>query len=257
MLEELGLRYEVRPIDIGRDQQFGPEFLRISPNNKIPALVDEEADGGTLAVFESGTILTLSGREDRALFGAGRSGAVRRDGMAALEHRRARAHGRPARLLLAAVAGQSAARHRSIHPGSGSPAGRDGPAIERVRLPRGKRLLDRDMAAYTWTFFVSTRLDHVLADSLASKPAIYRWLEVVGDRPAVRRGMLVPEVGDVASFETIASFKHRIKVAEEERDALRVSGQEELYMQACSMVEALELQLEERPRQAVTGALLS
>ena len=114
-----------------------------------------------------------------------------------------------------------------------------------------------DMAAYTWTFFVSTRLDHVLADSLASKPAIYRWLEVVGDRPAVRRGMLVPELGDVTSFETIASFKHRIKVAEEERDALRVSGQEELYMQACSMVEALELQLEERPRQAVTGALLS
>ena len=48
MLEELGLRYDVRPIDISREKQFAPEFLRISPNNKSPALVDEEAKGGSL-----------------------------------------------------------------------------------------------------------------------------------------------------------------------------------------------------------------
>jgi hypothetical protein len=109
-----------------------------------------------------------------------------------------------------------------------------------------------DMAAYTWTFFVSTHLDHVMVESLASKPAIYRWLETVGDRPAVRLGMLVPPDSDTAPTETIASLKQRIRVAEEECDALRAAGQEESYMQACSKVEALELQLEVRLRQAVT-----
>jgi GST-like protein len=41
-LEELGLPYTVHPIDIGKDEQFKPEFLRISPNNRIPAMVDRE-----------------------------------------------------------------------------------------------------------------------------------------------------------------------------------------------------------------------
>ena len=54
MLEECGLPYQVHPIDIGKDQQFAPEFLKISPNNKIPAVVD--ADSGQ-SVFESGAIL--------------------------------------------------------------------------------------------------------------------------------------------------------------------------------------------------------
>ncbi|HEX9906078.1 MAG TPA: glutathione S-transferase N-terminal domain-containing protein [Propylenella sp.] len=53
-LEELGLPYEVHAIDIGKDEQFHPEFLRISPNNKIPAIVDRDA-GVTL--MESGAIL--------------------------------------------------------------------------------------------------------------------------------------------------------------------------------------------------------
>jgi GST-like protein len=54
MLEECGLAYEVHPIDITKDQQFSPEFLRISPNNKIPAIIDR--DNGW-SVFESGAIL--------------------------------------------------------------------------------------------------------------------------------------------------------------------------------------------------------
>lgn len=54
-LEEMELAYEVKPIDIGQDQQFSPEFLAISPNNKIPAIVDR--DNG-VSVFESGAILT-------------------------------------------------------------------------------------------------------------------------------------------------------------------------------------------------------
>ena len=54
-LEEMGLDYEVHPINIIKDEQFAPDFLKISPNNKIPAIVDR-ANGGQ-AVFESGAIL--------------------------------------------------------------------------------------------------------------------------------------------------------------------------------------------------------
>ncbi|GLK89564.1 glutathione binding-like protein [Pseudomonas turukhanskensis] len=58
-LEEAGLPYRVFPINIGKNEQFQPDFLKISPNNRIPAIVDNEpADGGEpLSVFESGAIL--------------------------------------------------------------------------------------------------------------------------------------------------------------------------------------------------------
>lgn len=58
MLEELGVPYEVHPIDINAGAQFDPEFLKISPNNRIPAIVDPNGPGGrAMAVFESGAIL--------------------------------------------------------------------------------------------------------------------------------------------------------------------------------------------------------
>jgi len=58
-LEEAGLPYKVHPINIGKNEQFAPDFLKISPNNRIPAIVDDEpADGGEpLSIFESGAIL--------------------------------------------------------------------------------------------------------------------------------------------------------------------------------------------------------
>ncbi len=58
MLEELGLAYNVHPINIGAGDQFDPEFLKISPNNKMPAIVDPEGpDGKPISIFESGAIL--------------------------------------------------------------------------------------------------------------------------------------------------------------------------------------------------------
>jgi len=58
MLEETGLSYRVHGVDIGRGDQFEPNFLAISPNNKIPAIVDSEGPGGKpISVFESGAIL--------------------------------------------------------------------------------------------------------------------------------------------------------------------------------------------------------
>jgi GST-like protein len=58
MLEECALPYRVIPVDIGAGDQFKPEFLAISPNNKIPAIVDPDGpDGKPIALFESGAIL--------------------------------------------------------------------------------------------------------------------------------------------------------------------------------------------------------
>lgn len=58
MLEELGLEYAVHTVDIGADEQFAASFLEISPNNKIPAIVDPDGPGGRpMSLFESGAIL--------------------------------------------------------------------------------------------------------------------------------------------------------------------------------------------------------
>src|SRR3546814_707055 len=57
LLEEIGMPYNVIPVDISKGEQFEPEFLKISPNNRMPALVDHDAPGGPLAIFESGAIM--------------------------------------------------------------------------------------------------------------------------------------------------------------------------------------------------------
>ncbi|HBZ69629.1 MAG TPA: thiol:disulfide oxidoreductase [Deltaproteobacteria bacterium] len=58
-LEEMGLPYQVLPVNIGRGEQFKPEFLAVSPNNRIPAIVDHDPLGGgsAVSIFESGAIL--------------------------------------------------------------------------------------------------------------------------------------------------------------------------------------------------------
>src|SRR5215831_3321853 len=64
MLEECGLPYVVRPVDISKGEQFTPQFLAISPNNRMPAIVDPcGPDGRPISVFESGAILQYLGRK--------------------------------------------------------------------------------------------------------------------------------------------------------------------------------------------------
>ena len=79
MLEECGLPYVVRPVNIGRGEQFQPDFLKISPNARMPAIVDPDGPGGkAISVFESGAILQYLGRrtgkfypaDERARLGA-------------------------------------------------------------------------------------------------------------------------------------------------------------------------------------------
>ena len=57
MLEECGLDYNLIPVNIGAGDQFAPEFLAVSPNNRMPAIVDHDVDGEPIAIFESGAIL--------------------------------------------------------------------------------------------------------------------------------------------------------------------------------------------------------
>jgi GSH-dependent disulfide-bond oxidoreductase len=69
MLEECGLPYTLVPVNIGKGEQFKPDFLDISPNNKIPAIVDPDGpDGAPIALFESGAILQYLGRKTGCLY---------------------------------------------------------------------------------------------------------------------------------------------------------------------------------------------
>jgi glutathione S-transferase len=62
--EEMGLAYEIRPVNIGRGDQFKPEFLSLSPNNRMPAITDPDGPGGEpISIFESGAILQYLGRK--------------------------------------------------------------------------------------------------------------------------------------------------------------------------------------------------
>jgi len=75
MLEECGLPYRVHPVNIGKGEQFAPDFLAISPNNKVPAIVDPHGpDGQPISLFESGAILVyLASKTGRFLPGTDRA----------------------------------------------------------------------------------------------------------------------------------------------------------------------------------------
>ncbi len=77
-LEEMGLPYTVRPVNISKGEQFNPDFLRISPNNRIPAIVDPDGPGGApISVFESGAILIYLGQKTGQFWPADRRSQVR------------------------------------------------------------------------------------------------------------------------------------------------------------------------------------
>ena len=70
-LEEMGLPYKIVFVNIGKGEQFTPEFLAISPNNRMPAIVDPEGpDGQPISVFESGAILQYLGRKTGKFYGS-------------------------------------------------------------------------------------------------------------------------------------------------------------------------------------------
>jgi GST-like protein len=193
MLEELGLPYEVRTVNIGKDEQFSPEFLRVAPNNKIPAIVDPDGPGGPLTLFESGAILNYLADKHGQFLAS--HGAER---WRALEWLHWQIGGLGPML---GQLGYFAKRAPVRNPG----------ATERFHqeMDRLFGVLDRrlgeveylggdysiaDMATYPWMTVATGFLSDVLAENLADKANIHRWMAALAARPAVQRGMAVPVV---------------------------------------------------------------
>ncbi len=95
-LEETGLKYKIFPVNISKGDQFNPDFLKIAPNNRIPAMVDHEPKGGAkpISIFESGAMLAVSRREDRQIPARRPLWPLRRDPVDVLADGRARTDGR-------------------------------------------------------------------------------------------------------------------------------------------------------------------
>jgi GST-like protein len=192
MLEELGIPYQVNVVNISNGEQFEADFLKVSPNNKIPAIVDQGANG--LAVFESGAILTYLAETYGQFLPA--SGEARYKTLEWLHWQIGGVGPMFGQLGYFTVYAkekipQAIARYTS--------------EAERLLAVMDRRLTDNaylageaysiaDMAAYPWVVnacegaFLGASLGAVLAE----KPAVLRWLSDVGARPAVQRGMAVP-----------------------------------------------------------------
>jgi GST-like protein len=193
MLEEVGLAYSVHPVNLGANEQFDPKFLAISPNNKIPAIVDTEAAGGRLTLFESGAILIYLAEKTGKLLAP--SGAARYE---ALEWLNWQTGG------LAPMLGQLGFYAIRSEEKAPLPIKRFTEEAERLFGVLERRLGEAtylagadysvaDVASYPWCFAATTFLAPVLGERLAALPNLQRWLKLVGDRPAVQRGMAVPK----------------------------------------------------------------
>ncbi|UCH74835.1 MAG: glutathione S-transferase N-terminal domain-containing protein [Rhodospirillales bacterium] len=187
MLEETGLAYRVIPIDIGKGDQFDPEFLKISPNNKMPAIVDPDGpDGAPIALFESGAILIyLAEKTGRFLPAAPRARYT------VLQWLMFQMGG------VGPMLGQ--AHHFRIYAPEKIPY-----AIDRYTNEAGRlyRVVDRrlgeaawlggddysiaDMATFPWLRGYERQ-----GQDLADYPNLARWFETINQRPAVQRALQV------------------------------------------------------------------
>lgn len=188
-LEEAGLPYKIIPVNIGKGEQFAPEFLAISPNNRMPAIVDHQpADGGApLSVFESGAILLYLGEKTGTLFPSA-----------------PRAKANVTEWLMWQMAGLGPMLGQANH-FKHYAAGKADYAEERYVREAGRLLgvLDRrlqgheylagaysiaDIACWPWVSGAER-----LGYALATFPAVKRWYDAIAARPAVQRGNAVGE----------------------------------------------------------------
>lgn len=188
-LEEMGLRHVVHYVDIGKGEQFDAGFLKISPNNRMPAIVDPEGpDGAPLAIFESGAILQYLARKTGQF-----QGASERDRIAVDQWLMWQMGG------VGPMAGQ--AHHflsyaPQLDPPQVLPYAQDRYRREVARLygVLDRRLADNshvagdflsiaDMAIWPWAILWA-RQEQTLDD----KPNMARWLETLGARPGFIAG---------------------------------------------------------------------
>ena len=198
-LEEMGIDYVLKRVDVRNGQQFTPEFLSISPNNKIPAIVDDEGEGGSivdhdgpdgraLTMFESGAILQYLGRKSGLFYPADERARCAVDQwlmwqMSGLGPMTGQvAHFKVYAPLLTDDPGQLAYSRKRYHD-----------EVNRLHGILDRRLSDveyvagaysiADMAIWPW-------LDSLafLGHDMNAFPAMKRWYEMVGARPPVQRG---------------------------------------------------------------------
>ncbi len=194
LLEELGAKYRVIPVNLPQGEQHTAEFRAINPNGKIPAIVDLDAAGGPLAVFESGAIMIhLAEKHGRFL---------------ATEPR---ARAQAIEWLMFQMAGLGPFLGQVNYWLNNAPE-KSPPALQRY-LDESLRLIAvfngalvgrkyiagdysiADMAAYPWIAAAWTPFSQLLPDKVAEMPEVSAWLARLGSRDAVVRGMAVPKVG--------------------------------------------------------------
>jgi len=196
LLEELGLSYEIHFVNIGKDEQFEAEFLGISPNSKVPALVDHGAEGGPLSIFESGAILTyLADRHRRFL---APSGHARWKAQEWLTWQVAGLGPMLGQLGFFAVRAKEKAPLAidRFTEESGRLLGVMERRLAQCPYLAGEDYTIADIACYPWMVGATTILKEALGGHLDGKPAIDRWMREIAARPAVQRGMAIkPPVG--------------------------------------------------------------
>ncbi len=181
-LEEMGLAYRLHPVNIGRGEQHAPEFLVISPNNRVPAIVDDETG---IAVFESGAILQyLAERTGKFLPAAG---APRYEVLQWLSWQMAG---------IGPMCGQ--AHHFRQYAPEPLPyaIGRYTAEVSRLYRVLDTRLADREFVASEYSIADMAILPWIApwrsqGQDLADTPNVLRWFETVAARPAVARGRSV------------------------------------------------------------------
>jgi GSH-dependent disulfide-bond oxidoreductase len=201
-LEELELPYKVIPVNIGRGEQFTPEFLAISPNNRIPAIVDHApADGGApIPVFESGAILLYLAEKTGKLIPRDLRGRTQ-----ALEWLMWQMGG------VGPMFGQVG--HFTLYAPEKVPYAIERYTSEAQRLLKvlNTRLADRafvageysiaDIASFPWIQAARDRLLKDVPDGAAQWPHVWRWLDAIQARPAVVRGLAASPESANASLD--------------------------------------------------------
>ena len=187
MLEELGLPYRVHPVNIGKDDQFKPDYLKINPNGKIPSIVDPDGpDGKPIAMMESGAILIyLADKTGKLLAKSGRARYV------ALQWLMFQMGG------VGPMFGQTHHFLRAAKEPVPYAIERYGRETRRLYGVMNDHLKDHayladgysiaDIATYPW---IARHEWHQV--DLADFPHVRRWFDLVSARPAVQRGMKVP-----------------------------------------------------------------
>lgn len=201
MLEECGLPYRLIPVDITKDQQFEPDFLAISPNNRVPAIVDHDTPSGTQSVFESGAILIYLAEKTGRLLAHDGPNRV-----ATLEWLMWQMGG------LGPMAGQTHHFRRYKAEGNDYAVERYTKETARLYGVLDRRLAGRewiaddysiaDIACWGWVWF-----HRMHGQNLADFPNVSRWFFAMGARPAVQRGksigleLVSPEFGEVLTHD--------------------------------------------------------